>query len=279
MSSTTCHASSQALVLIQKWDCSLKNSMRRSLSSLKLDPVSCVPNWPCHHCPRLEILLTQFLHQGPSQAEEIMSWGNTLLELSANKCPDIKGHCHRVWITVLSCSPHTSHLGSMWTFLRQRFARVGRMSEQALHSKVRTLGGMGSFHNLFHILLSSPASKCSAFDLRWIRKATWYAERTKKVCVLFSFHTSLSRLSNLPNRVPSTSSLDGGKNQALTFSLSHCLLYRSMKSPTFSDVSTPSWKVWGLGSHLWLLMPAVPPSPMLHFDPSQSTSLALRRLH
>ena len=38
----------------------------------------------------------------------------------------------------------------------------------------------------------------------------------------------------------------GGKNQALTYSLSHCLVYGSMNSPTFSNVSMPSWKVRGV---------------------------------
>ena len=145
-----------------------------------------------------------------------------------------------MWITISSCSPHTLHLGSKWTFLQQRFAWVGRMFEQALHTKLRTLGGMGSFHSLFHICLSSHALECSTLDLRCIRRATWYAERTEKVCDLFSFHIRLSRPSNLPSRVPSTSSLDGGKNHVLTFSLSHYLVCALMNSPTLNDVSTPT---------------------------------------
>ena len=83
-----------------------------------------------------------------------------------------KGHCQRMWRTVSSLEPQTAHLGSMGTYRRAKFARVGRMSELARHTKFRTLGGTDNFHNRFHTGLPSCTLECSPIPIRFIRSAT-----------------------------------------------------------------------------------------------------------
>ena len=83
-----------------------------------------------------------------------------------------RGHCHRMWRTVSSLEPQTTHLGSMGTHRRAKFARVGRISELACHTKFCTLGGIGNCHSRFHTGLSSCTLECSPFPVPFIRSAT-----------------------------------------------------------------------------------------------------------
>ena len=83
-----------------------------------------------------------------------------------------KRHCQRMWSTISSLEAQTAHIRSMGTHRQAKFARVGRMSELARHTKFHTLGGTDNFHSRFHMGLSSCTLECSPFPVRFIRSAT-----------------------------------------------------------------------------------------------------------
>ena len=64
------------------------------------------------------------------------------------------GQLQSAWATVSSCCWHTPQARSTGTFLRQRFTRVGSISEHASQAKFRTLGGMCTYHIRFQNFLS-----------------------------------------------------------------------------------------------------------------------------
>ena len=76
---------------------------------------------------------------------------------------------------MVSLCPQREHCGSIWIFRRRRFTWVGRMSEQALHRKFRTFGGVCSDHNFFQKLLSWWARECSPKDGLCRRRTSWHA--------------------------------------------------------------------------------------------------------
>ena len=84
-----------------------------------------------------------------------------------------RGHSHSAWVTVSSTWPQTVQSRSIGIFLQNRLARVGSISEQALHTKFRTFGGNPSFHTLFQSFLSSQASECSTTSALFKRRATY----------------------------------------------------------------------------------------------------------
>ena len=98
---------------------------------------------------------------------------DTLFEhfLNSSSChgPDIpsKGALplsHSTWQGVSKCWEQISHLASTCTLRRCKLSFVGRIFEQALHRRVRTLGGTFSFHTFFQSLPFCCACECSPWD-------------------------------------------------------------------------------------------------------------------
>ena len=83
-----------------------------------------------------------------------------------------RGHSQSACATVLSVCPHIKYSGSIGTFLRYRFARVGSISVHALQTKLRTFGGIFNFQILHQNLFSSLTDECSAPDSPCNQRAT-----------------------------------------------------------------------------------------------------------
>ena len=71
-----------------------------------------------------------------------------------------KGHSQSTCQVVSMCWVQNSHLSSTLTFRRCKLSFVGKIFEQALHRRDRTLGGTFSFHT-FQILPFCRACECS----------------------------------------------------------------------------------------------------------------------
>ena len=68
-----------------------------------------------------------------------------------------KGHSHCTWLVVSCRWPQNPFLWSICTLLHYKLPLVGKMFEQALHTKFQTLGGIFSNHIFFHVCLSNYA--------------------------------------------------------------------------------------------------------------------------
>ena len=156
------------------------------------------------------------------------------------------------------------HIGSTWILWWRKLARVGRISEQAHHTKFRTFGGVFNIQSFVHSLRSWLARECSPLGGLAILTATWYADLTVKFLRLVSIQHNLSRPPELPDLIPRTASLVEAMNMEWRRALSHWQVLELKKLLTFKDWSALSRKMGGWGSHLWLATPTVSPAAIRH---------------
>ena len=170
------------------------------------------------------------------------------------------------------------HIRSTLILRRRRLGLVGRISEQARHTKFRTFGGVFNAQSFVQSLRSWPARECSPLRGLAILSTTWYADLIVKFMCLVSIQHSLSRPPELPNFIPRTASLVEAMNTEWRRALSHWRVLELKRLLTFWDWRASSRKMGGWGSHLWLATPTVSPSPIRHVEPSLISSLASNKL-
>ena len=163
-------------------------------------------------------------------------------------------------------------------FMTEKIALVGRILEQARHTKFWTFGGVFNVQSFVHSLWSWPARECSPSGGLAILIATWYVDLTVKFLRLVSIQHNLSHPPELPNLIPRTASLVEVVNMEWRRALSHWqVLELKNYSPSGID-SLQVEKMVGWGSHLWLATPSVSPSPIRHAKPSLISSFACNKL-